>query len=117
MPLGEGKLTIKKLVSIKNVGRLVNCVQKGPEFNKYNLFFAENGRGKTTLCAVLRSLETGQHEHISERKTIAPVSGDPTAQVRLVGGKNANYGKQAWSVTVPEIAIFDATFVNQNVHA
>jgi wobble nucleotide-excising tRNase len=107
---------LKKFLSIKNVGRLVNCTQKGPELNRYNLFFAENGRGKTTLCAVLRSLQTGQHEHITERKTIALLGDEPSASVRLDGG-NANYSKKTWSATVPEIAIFDASFVSRNVHA
>lgn len=107
---------IKKFLSVKNVGRLVNAAQKGPELNRYNLFFAENGRGKTTLCAMLRSLQSGQHEYITERKTIAPFGGDPSATLRLDGG-NAAYAKNAWSVTVPDVAIFDATFVAQNVHA
>lgn len=109
-------MAIRKFIKIENVGRLVNCIQKGPELNRYNLFFAENGRGKTTLCAILRSLQTGQHEHITERKTVAPLGGDPTAMIRL-DGENAKYEKKAWSTTLPEIAIFDATFVAQNVHA
>ncbi|MEW5704418.1 MAG: AAA family ATPase [Pseudomonadota bacterium] len=109
-------MAIKKFLSITNVGRLVNCAQKGLELNRYNLVFAENGRGKTTLCAVLRSVQTGEHEHITERKTIGPITGDPTASIRL-DAANANYGKKGWSARVPEIAIFDATFVARNVHA
>lgn len=107
---------LKKIISVDNVGRLARCRQKGPELNTYNLFFAENGRGKTTLCAVLRSLETGRHEHITERKTISPTAGEPAAVILTDGGE-ARYQKQAWNKTVPEIAIFDATFVAQNVHA
>jgi hypothetical protein len=76
-------MPLKKIISIKSVGRLVNCEQKGPEFNKYNVIFAENGRGETTLCAVLRSLQTGEHQHCTERKTIAPVAAEPSAAVRL----------------------------------
>lgn len=109
-------MTIKKFVSIDNVGRLAKSSQKGPELNAYNIFFAENGRGKTTLCSVLRSLETGQHEHITERKTLSPTAGNSAAVVRLDGG-DARFTNQAWNKTVPEIAIFDATFVAQNVHA
>jgi len=51
-------MPIKKFLSVKNVGRLVSCTQKGPELNRYNLFFAENGRGKTTLCAVRTTFTT-----------------------------------------------------------
>lgn len=109
-------MVIKKFVSIDNVGRLAKSSQKGPELNTFNLFFAENGRGKTTLCSVLRSLETGQHEHITERKTLAPTAGEPAAVIRLDGG-DARFSKAAWNQTVSDIAIFDATFVAQNVHA
>jgi len=109
-------MAIKKFIKIENVGRLVRCAQNGPELNRYNVFFAENGRGKTTLCAVLRSLRTGQHEYITERKTIGSRGGEPTVDVR-VDGQNTRFEKKAWSATLPEIEIFDATFVAQNVHA
>ena len=51
-------------------------------FRKLTLLFAENGRGKTTLCAILRSLQTGQHEFIAERKTLG-TSDPPSLQIRL----------------------------------
>jgi len=106
----------KKFISIKNVGRLVNCAQQGPELGRNNLLFAENGRGKTTLCAVLRSLQSGDPAHIQERKTIGAITGDPSATIRFDSG-NATFGKNGWNTTVPEISIFDATFVSRNVHA
>lgn len=107
---------IKKILHVKNIGRFLNGIQKGPEFKRYNLFFAENGRGKTTLCAVLRSLQTGEHEHITERKTVGLSSDDPVAEIRL-DASNVRYANQTWNVTVPEISIFDTTFVARNVHA
>lgn len=107
---------IKKFISIENVGRLVDCSQKGPELNRHNLFFAENGRGKTTLCAVLRSLQTGEPGHITGRETISPIPGDPEVNIRL-DGSQAQYKDGNWNKTLPEIAIFDATFVAENVHA
>ena len=109
-------MTIKKIVGIQNVGRLVNCKQKGPELNRYSLMFAENGRGKTTLCAVLRSLQTGVAEHIAERQSLPPTTTPQTVELRLASG-NARFTRNAWSTTEPNIAIFDSTFVAQNVHA
>lgn len=108
-------MLIKRLSSIKNVGRLVDCEQKGPELNHYNLFFAENGRGKTTLCAVLRSLKTGEPEHIYERTTV-PITNNPEVSIQL-DAKTASYKEKKWSMPVPDIEIFDATFVAQNIHA
>src|ERR1700694_5726240 len=68
-------MPIKKIISIKNVGRLVNCTQKGPEFNKYSVIFAENGRGKTTLCAeedllahYLLNFDSAKNRHFIDTK-------------------------------------------------
>lgn len=108
-------MRIKRFVSVKNIGRLVDCKQKGPELNRYNLFFAENGAGKTTLCAVLRSLKTGGHEHVTGRTTM-PISGDPEVTIKL-DSHNAIYKERSWSSPVPGIEIFDTDFVAKNVHA
>lgn len=109
-------MSIDKIISIKDIGRFVSCAQKGPEFKKFNFLFAENGRGKTTLCAVLRSLQSGHPAYINERKTIAPTPGAPAVELRISGAA-ARYHANTWSQLVPEIAIFDSTFVAENVHA
>lgn len=48
---------INKILFIKNVGRFVDYACHGDvEFQKLTLIFGENGRGKTMLSAILRSL-------------------------------------------------------------
>ena len=108
---------IKRFAKIKGVGRLANCTQKGPQLERYNLFYAENGRGKTTLCAILRSLQTGEHVHIIERTTLPPEQHNPEVQILLHGGNQLIYKERRWSNTMPEIQIFDADFVARNVYA
>jgi hypothetical protein len=50
---------IRKIISIKNVGRFENCAWRGgAQFESMGLIYAENGRGKSTFCDVLRSLQT-----------------------------------------------------------
>lgn len=107
---------IEKIINIKNIGRFRDCSPRGDvTFRKLTLLFAENGRGKTTLCAILRSLQTGQPEFISERKTLG--TNDPTfVQIRL-GGNNVTFGNNAWSSTHPDIAVFDSVFIHDNVYA
>ena len=62
---------LRKIISIKNVGRFLNYSASGDiELKRYNLIFAENGRGKTTLCAVLRSLQSGDPTHVLGRTTL-----------------------------------------------
>ena len=107
---------LEKFVNIKNIGCFRHCNPKGDvSFRKLNLIFAENGRGKTTLCAVLRSLQTGQHEYISERETFGA---NEAASVQiLLGGKIISFSNRAWSANNPEIDIFDSVFVHNSVYA
>lgn len=107
-----------KFISIKNIGRFRDCTPRGDvTFLKLTLLFAENGRGKTTLCAILRSLQTGQSEYISERKTLG--TSDPASvQIRL-DGNNITFGNGGWSSTHTDIdiAVFDSVFIHDNVYA
>jgi len=107
---------IEKIISIKNVGRLRDYSHRGDvAFRKLNLVFADNGRGKTTLCAVLRSLQSGQAEPIKERSTLG-VKDLPSVQIRA-RGNNHTFSKNVWSAPFEDIAIFDSVFVHDNVFA
>ena len=62
---------LRKIVSIKNVGRFATYGASGDvELKRYSLIFAENSRGKTTLCALLRSLQSGDRTHVIGRTTL-----------------------------------------------
>ena len=107
---------LEKIVQIKNVGRFRNYFANGDvAFRKLTVIYAENGRGKTTLCAILRSLQTGQPEFIAERRTLN-VPHAAFAHFRL---NNANYQftNDTWTDTYPDILIFDPVFVNDNVYS
>ncbi len=84
---------IEKIISIRNIGQFRDCTPRGDvTFRKLNLLFAENGRGKTTLCAILRSLQTGLHEFISERKTLGAT--DPAFVQIRIEGNTVTFGKK-----------------------
>ena len=107
---------IEKFISIKNIGRFRDCSPRGDvAFRRLTLLFAENGRGKTTLCAIFRSLMTGRHEFISERKTLG-ANGPASVQIRLVGN-TVSFSNGAWNTTYSDIAIFDSVFIHDNVYA
>ena len=107
---------LRKIVSIKNVGRFATYGASGDvELKRYSLIFAENGRGKTTLCALLRSLQSGDRTHVIGRTTLGAL-GAPDAEILTTGGM-ITFRQGAWSATVPEIAIFDSTFISENVYS
>ena len=108
---------LKKIISIKNVGRFRNSAASGnPQLAKHTFIVGANGYGKTTLCAVLRSLQTGDPAHVLGRKTLGATDA-PAIELLLDGGGQACFDGTAWNATKPEIAIFDGVFVAENVHS
>jgi wobble nucleotide-excising tRNase len=109
-------MPLKKFLTIKRVGRFANSTASGNvELKRYSLIFAENGRGKTTLCAVLRSLQTGAAEHILGRATLGNT--EPQEVSILLDGGTATFAAGSWNQTLPDLAIFDGTFIAENVFA
>ena len=107
---------LRKIISIRNVGRFRNSAAPGnPELSPYTLIVGANGFGKTTLCAVLRSLNTGDPAHIAGRRTLG-VEEQPTVELLLPGGQT-RFDGVAWSATHPPLAILDDVFVAENVHS
>lgn len=107
---------IKKIISIKNIGKFTEYNAAGDvELRKLTLIYAENGRGKTTLCDILRSLQTNNADYICGRKTLGE-STDPEACIRLEE-ETASFANGSWTTAYPELAIFDSTFVHDNIYA
>ena len=110
-------MTLGKIISIKNIGRFLDSAAVGDvTFKRYNLIFAENGRGKTTLCAILRSLQSGESAYIIGRRTLGSPD-PPEARFLLDGNRPATFSNGAWDETLPQLAVFDSTFITENVHA
>jgi wobble nucleotide-excising tRNase len=107
---------LKKFIAIRNVGKFRNCAASGDvEFRKLTLIYAENGRGKTTLSAVLRSLESGDPLFIAERRTVDG-SGNPQVDVLTSGGR-LTFASNSWTAKYENLAVFDSTYVAENVYS
>lgn len=64
-------MAIMQFKHIKSVGRFRNCAPQGDvALNKFTLIFGENGRGKTTLYAILRSMQMQMPAIVAGRKTL-----------------------------------------------
>ena len=96
---------LDKIVTIKNVGKFRSyCARGDLQFRRNTLIYAENGRGKTTLCDIFRSLQSGDATFISGRATLG--SGDvPVIEVAvdLARPSGPRYGTLVHAVlaTVP----------------
>jgi len=107
---------LEKVISLKNIGRFLNYSASGDvAFCKLTLIYAENGRGKTTFCSILRSLQSGQPEFIMERKTLGTTD-LPYVHMRL-NNEDKKFTQGNWSSVHQNILIFDSVFVNENVYS
>jgi wobble nucleotide-excising tRNase len=107
---------LERLKLLRNIGMFdsVSAAANIP-LAKLTLVFAENGRGKTTLAAILRSLATGDPLPIIERRRLAAQhppqvvldhTGEPTSVI---------FENGAWNRSIADIAVFDDVFVDENV--
>lgn len=109
-------MLVKKIVSVKNAGRLKEYSATGDvEFKKFTLIYGENGRGKTTLCAIFRSLQSGDSSHIIGRTTLGVV-GVPSVHIQLENG-HTQFHDLTWSQTLPNLLIFDQDFISDNIYS
>jgi wobble nucleotide-excising tRNase len=107
---------INRLRLLRSIGQF-DYVDSGGNIslNQYVLIYAENGRGKTTLSAILRSLASGDPISLVERQRLASQQ-PPKVVIECLGGPPpAIFENGKWNRTLPDIAIFDDQFVDQNV--
>lgn len=105
-----------KLVSIKNVGRFRNSAAGGDtQLRRRSFFVGPNGFGKTTVCAILRSLRSGDPALVIGRKTLG-ASAAPAIEILTASGMT-RFDGSAWTTPHPDIAVFDGQFVADNIHS
>jgi wobble nucleotide-excising tRNase len=107
---------LKKIIAVRNVGRFASSALPGvPPLTKYTQIFGANGYGKTTLCAVLRSLGVNDPAIVAGRARVG-ANGPPQVELLFDGG-TAKFDNGAWAAGVPEIIVFDGVFIAENVHS
>src|ERR1700674_78929 len=111
----RGAGLIQSIQLLRNAS-LFESVSAGAQlhFAKLTVVYGENGRGKTTLAAILRSLATGNPAPIMDRRRLGANS-PPHIVVALGGLGPAVFENSVWSRTDPSIFVFDDEFVAQNV--
>src|SRR5689334_7031799 len=109
---------IERLQLLRNVGQF-DSVAAGAAINlaRETLVYSENGRGKTTLTAILRSLSNGDPRPIAERKRLS-AQNPPHVVIDCSGGPPpAIFENGAWNRTLSNIVVFDDVFIDRNIHS
>jgi wobble nucleotide-excising tRNase len=109
---------ITRLQLLRNIGQFDNVsTSSALDLKRLTLVYAENGRGKTTLAAILRSLGSGEALPITERRRLGAVH-PPKVIIACTGATpTATFQNDAWSRTCPEVLVFDDVFVDRNVYS
>lgn len=112
---------IRGIQLLQNIGQFESVdTAAAIELGRVVLIYGENGRGKTTLAAVLRSLATGDPLPIMERRrlnaqhaphVVVDCEDGPPAAVFRDGGWTCADRMQ------PQLVVFDDVFVDENVHS
>ncbi len=107
---------ISTIQLIRNIGKFDSvAVGANIPLGRLTVVYAENGRGKTTLAAILRSLATGDAISISERQRLTAHHA-PHVIIDCDGGPPlAMFQNNAWNRTLSNMTVFDDMFVDENV--
>lgn len=109
---------IRRIRLLRNIGQFDSVDAAATiMLGRLVLIYAENGRGKTTLAAVLRSLASGNPLPITERHRLSAAH-PPHVVLDCEGGPpDAMFQDGAWNRTLPHLVLFDDVFVDANIHS
>ena len=109
---------IRQIKLIRNIGTFdSDAAAASLELKRLVLVYAENGRGKTTLAAILRSLATGNPLPILERRRLGAQNPPHIVLDCESNPSNVMFQNGAWNRTLLNVKIYDDVFVEQNVHS
>lgn len=106
----------KKIV-IRNVG-VLKAFDAGasPPLAPLTIFYARNGRGKSTLTAVMRAARDGCSSTVMARRSLGNNAADP--EITLISDNgNRLFKSGKWQHQRAPIEVFDTTFIADNVFA
>jgi wobble nucleotide-excising tRNase len=107
---------LHRIEEIQGIGLLHDANGKPFGCHKATLVYADNGRGKSTLATILRSVSTGNAILINGWKTVDGTL-PPKAILQFDNGLKVSFSNGSWSEQRPELVVFDADFVGRNVHS
>lgn len=108
---------LKRIHKIKNIGRFVDCNAAGYEFSSETIIFGYNTQGKSTLTAILRSMQAGNNDILIGRKTFG-AGGSKKVEIDFEKNsivENYTFENRAWNRTNPDIIIYDSKFIAENI--
>lgn len=107
-------MILDRFVLFRNIGQFDNVAPSAQlVLSPFTVIYAENGRGKTTVATVLRSLGNGDPNLIVERHRL----GTPHLPHVVLSSQGNQHVFQngLWNAVGPDLIVFDDAFVAANV--
>lgn len=106
---------VSHIALLSNVGQF-DAVTPGPQlpFSRICMLYAENGRGKTTMASIFRSLSNGDPKLIADRHRVGAAA-PPQIVIESGAGLQHTFQNGAWCAPLPELVVFDDAFVAENI--
>lgn len=79
-----------------------------------SIVYAENGRGKTTMAAILRSLSNGDPKLVADRHRVGAAN-PPHIVLQNLDGAQHTFQNGGWSAPLSDLVVFDDAFVAENI--
>ena len=87
---------------------------------KIALIYGDNGGGKTTLTAILRSLTQNKPEIIIRRKSTNQTTQQAAQIIQRIASGDIHHTfnpSSGWTSPLSDLEIFDIHFVNENIYS
>ena len=105
---------IEEIIKIRGIGMLHDSLPNGPlALPKAVAIYSDNGRGKSTLACLFRSLTDNDCEEVLARQALR-AEVEPYAEL-LIGGEKHTLSEGSWDKTYGDVLVFDDDFVEKNV--
>lgn len=107
---------LQEIRFIQSIGRFEEAKPlQSARLGPCTLVFGENGWGKSTVADILRSLSTNNPAILAGRATLDVTA--PQKAILHVAGQNAVFQDGAWNGPRPPVAVYDSSFINDNVYS
>jgi wobble nucleotide-excising tRNase len=105
---------IDEIIELRGIGLLHDALPNGPlALSKAVAIYADNGRGKSTLSCLLRSLPDNDCQELRARQTLRE-GVEPHAELQIGGAKHT-LSQGSWDATDQGVHVFDDHFAEKYV--
>lgn len=107
---------LERIEKLTGIGVFADIRASAHRFCKLSLIYADNGRGKSTLAAMLKSYANNQPRLLVKRRTIGQTK-PQHAELLFTHGNRATFSAGQWNAQHESVHVYDLDFVESSVYS